>query len=256
MAVKEPSRADFGLNRTEDERYEKVCNHLREFDEARKGVTHSIAMIFGVLCTIYGGFLLYRNEPSLGLVLYSMFGVAFYAFPIGYFSVRMVSYVLSFPLKFILPSNRYIRLNYRFFKDYFEKVSKYQKAESEYKFWWTRTQSDHWLNLDGHSFERELAELYRKHGYVVVRSPLSNDHGVDITLYKNGKTIVVQCKAHKKPVGPSVARELYGTLVAIGANEAILASTNGFTKGVYEFSAGKKINLVSLDEILAMQRQL
>jgi HJR/Mrr/RecB family endonuclease len=51
-------------------------------------------------------------------------------------------------------------------------------------------------------------------------------------LYKDGKKIVVQCKAHRNPVGPNVVRELYGTMFHAGADAAKLVALGGFTQGV------------------------
>lgn len=81
-----------------------------------------------------------------------------------------------------------------------------------------------------------------------------DDKGIDIKLTKDGKNMIVQCKAHKNPIGPSVVRELYGTLVSSKADEAILASISGFTAGVIEFVRDKPIKLISLNDILEMQK--
>lgn len=107
--------------------------------------------------------------------------------------------------------------------------------------------------LDGKAFEQELAALYTKSGFKARLMPAGGDGGVDIVLEKNGKTTIVQCKAHKSPVGPHVARDLYGTLIHFEASEAILASISGFTSGVRAYVEGKPIKLLGLDEIIEMQ---
>lgn len=61
----------------------------------------------------------------------------------------------------------------------------------------------------------------------------------------------MQCKATSKPVGPAVARELYETLVASGADEAILAATSGVTQGTRAFLKGKPITVMALAQIVA-----
>jgi HJR/Mrr/RecB family endonuclease len=68
-------------------------------------------------------------------------------------------------------------------------------------------------------------------------------------MEKDGKTAIVQCKSYHHPVGPAVARELYGALISSGADEAILACTAGFTRGVKDFVRGKPITLVSASEL-------
>ena len=101
-------------------------------------------------------------------------------------------------------------------------------------------------------FENELALLYRQLGFEVETTPKTGDKGIDLVLNLNGETTIVQCKRHKQPVGPAIARELYGALMASNADKAILACTGGFTKGVYEFSGDKPIQLISTQEILRL----
>ena len=60
-------------------------------------------------------------------------------------------------------------------------------------------------------------------------------------------------QADEKPVGPAVARELYGTFVNSGADDAILACTAGVTAGAREFLASKSISVLDLDAILRLQ---
>ncbi len=115
-----------------------------------------------------------------------------------------------------------------------------------------RKLSDHWMSLSGPEFERELGTLYRHLGYRVESTPSSGDGGIDLVLRKNGKTTVVQCKSHQAPVGPAIARELLGSLVASGADDAILACTGGFTQGVRKFVRGKPITLISAIELAAL----
>jgi hypothetical protein len=115
-----------------------------------------------------------------------------------------------------------------------------------------RKLADHWLGLGGIEFERELGGLYRELGYDVKTTPVTGDQGIDLILKKNGLTTIVQCKSHQQPVGPAIAREIYGALVSSGADNAILACTSGFTSGVLEFVKDKPIALVSAKEIVAL----
>ena len=115
-----------------------------------------------------------------------------------------------------------------------------------------RKLAEHWMSLSGTEFERQLGTVYRQLGYRVESTPTSGDGGIDLILRKNGKTIVVQCKGHQAPVGPAIARELLGSMVAFGADDAILACTGGFTQGVKEFVRGKRIDLVSASELATL----
>ncbi len=115
---------------------------------------------------------------------------------------------------------------------------------------------DYWMSLTGTEFEREMARVFRALGYRVKSTPSSGDGGVDLILTRSGKTIVVQCKAHKNPVGPAIARELFGSMIHFKADEAILACTGGFTGGVELFVRDKPIDLISLSELARLGAQV
>ena len=115
-----------------------------------------------------------------------------------------------------------------------------------------REVSDHWMSLSGIEFEEELGALFRQLDYRVEPTATSGDQGVDLILRKNGKTTVVQCKSHKSPVGPAIARELLGSMVAFHADDAILACTGGFTKGVTEFVRDHPIQLISAQDLTSL----
>ncbi|MDE2899600.1 MAG: restriction endonuclease [Chloroflexota bacterium] len=112
----------------------------------------------------------------------------------------------------------------------------------------------YWMALSGPEFERELGTVYRRLGYSVQSTAGSGDGGVDLILRKNGKTTVVQCKSHQAPVGPAIARELYGAMFDFRADRAILACTGGFTRGVVDFVRGKPITLLSASELVRLAR--
>lgn len=147
-----------------------------------------------------------------------------------------------------------------FYEDWVDKKFKYmldyEKDSKAYEYWQYRNKMDFWINLRGIDFEKELAKLFKLAGYSVILTKGSGDEGIDIELRRDGKYTIVQCKAHKKPVGPSCARELYGTLVSSRADEAILASINGFTSGVNIFVFDKKIQLWDVHDIIRFKESL
>ena len=101
-----------------------------------------------------------------------------------------------------------------------------------------RKKAEYWMNLSGGQFEREMATLFMRRGYRVERRGGAGDGGIDILARKDGQTTIIQCKRYKKPAGPAAARELYGSLMASGADRGILACTAGWTKGVEDFRGG------------------
>jgi hypothetical protein len=149
----------------------------------------------------------------------------------------------------------YVATRNRFSKIY-QKLNQYEVAHKNYVDWWNRTQESFWKSLSGKRFESELAILYSKLGYQVdFPKKGGSDKGIDFLLYQGSARIIVQCKRHNKPIGPHFARDLYGTLVSSHAHEAILASVSGFTPGVQDFVKGKRITLVSLEDIMRMTKE-
>jgi len=133
----------------------------------------------------------------------------------------------------------------------FARYRVFSKAQAAYSAWKTRTLMEFWRGLSGKAFERELAGLFGRKGYSVELTPASGDRGIAIILHRGARKTIVQCKATSKPVGPAVARELYGTLVACGADDAILAATGGVTRATRTFVKGKPIRVMTIGEIVA-----
>jgi hypothetical protein len=225
----EPSLDQFGLS-------ESDFKALQRFDE------HSwakIGCLFIALSALAGGIYAAAQATSVGefiggVVLFAVQGIG-----------------ISIPPMLVLGAtwDRIAGLFSRRVRAY----SGFQRAKREYDAWLLRTKQQFWLGLPGLSFESELAVLYRRLGYQVELTPASGDKGVDLVLRRDGRTTIVQCKATRKPVGPNIARELYGTLMEMRADDAILASLAGCTAGVRDFIRDKPIRLLTLDEIVRMQ---
>lgn len=135
-------------------------------------------------------------------------------------------------------------------------VLRCRQSVTEFRAWLDRSRRGWWSGLSGLRFELELARLFRALGWDATPTRASGDGGVDIVAKRAGVKFIVQCKNHKLSTGPSVARELYGTLLASDAQRAILASVSGFTEGVNEFVEGKPIELIDLDWIIREHMQL
>ncbi len=132
------------------------------------------------------------------------------------------------------------------------RAEQYENAIRRYE----RTQESYWKFLKGTKFERALARLYKKIGYVVSQTKGSGDEGIDLILVKEGVRTVVQCKGHAKPIGVSAVRDLYGAMMHFGAKNAVLACPAGFTKGVIEFVKGKPIQLLAASELVELAESI
>jgi len=135
----------------------------------------------------------------------------------------------------------------------FDRLMSYETQLFGYVYWSKRRRSDFWRSLSGLAFEQELAKMFRLAGYEAQVTHASGDEGVDIILTKDGRRGVVQCKAHKGPVGPHIVRELFGSAVHFNADFAMLASISGFTPAAIDFAKQKSIELLEITDIIRMQ---
>lgn len=111
--------------------------------------------------------------------------------------------------------------------------------------------------LGWRDFERQLASVYRQNGYQVEETGGGGpDGGVDLKLFKDGRTTVVQCKHWKTwKVNVKPVRELFGVMTAEGAAAAIFIASGDYTADARRFAAGKPIELIDRDGFLALVRQ-
>lgn len=107
-------------------------------------------------------------------------------------------------------------------------------------------------------FEHLVGEAYRRRGFSVdYLLGAATDGGVDLTLRKNGRTALVQCKQWKKSsVGVPVIREMFGILNAERADEVIVVTTGRFTGEALKFAEGKPIELVDGPRLLELVRSV
>ena len=243
MSTQYPELEDYGVTTKQYERYIALQQHYRSH-HTRYCITAEIALtiiLIGVVIysSIYG---------NLGFAI--LFGV-----PSLYFIVDLMQGAILQFRKRLLGGGKTISQ----IKLYEEEVALYRmileedaRVQEEAERLRQKKLRDFWMSLSGTEFERELGDLFKRNGWEVQWTPASGDEGVDLILRKDGKKTVVQCKAHKAPVGPAIVRELYGSMVASGADNAILACTGGFTRGVWEFAEDKPIELISASDLMEM----
>lgn len=229
LIVKEkPSLSDYGL----PDDIEAILKGMEEKYSKKRFYVNLIIFLTVMIAAFVFGYLKFGTiEMGVGVVFGILipYGIIFAVFLDGKFEYKK---------------------NTDLHKKYFE----YQKQLDFYNFWIRMNSINYWMNLDGHEFEEAVAVVYREKGYNAVVSKQGGDKGIDIILTRENKKIAVQCKAHNKPVGPSVVRDLYGTMSHFGYSEGILVSRNGFSVGVYEFAKDKSIELVNLNNLMDMAK--
>lgn len=91
-----------------------------------------------------------------------------------------------------------------------------------------------------------VGEIFRREGYTVeLSAAVARDDGIDLTLRRDGETILVQCKhwGMARVTGKEV-REFYGAMTTNAAPRGILVTTGSFTRDAHEFARGKDIDLM------------
>lgn len=236
-----PKLEEFGL--TQD--VEDIIEKEKEQSKRLEDFIHVI--VLGVPFVILMCFYYYNALPNFELTFTNIMKA------IGLLLCGIVIYIAPAMLLYEL-SKKIANLFKRKESDTSKKYNQFKAARRAYEYWLDLKEINYWEKMDGHTFEKAVASVYESQGYKAVVSKAGGDGGIDIVLTKGGEKIAVQCKAHKKPVGPSVARDLYGTMTHSGYSKGILVSMNGFTSGVEAFVKGKSIQLITLNNLLYMMK--
>lgn len=98
--------------------------------------------------------------------------------------------------------------------------------------------------LDGHAFERFVADLLRAMGYRARVTPPSGDGGVDVLaatdlLGLEPPIIKVQCKKTTGPIDAPVVQQLLGTLVGSGDERGVFVTLGGFSAGARQIARNR-----------------
>ncbi len=145
---------------------------------------------------------------------------------------------------------------FRRYEEALDKYSRFVDAAHRQREEQLRAKETWWKELDGRDFEKELAHLFEARGFDVRWTGRAGDEGVDIFLRRDGKLIIVQCKAQKNYVSPGAVRDLYGALLHHHADEAWLIVTSGFHNGSKSFAAGKPICLLTIRNVLEATKEV
>lgn len=114
--------------------------------------------------------------------------------------------------------------------------------------------------LEWKRFETVCAEFFRLTGYVAKETGFGADGGIDIWVYKEGDERpfgIVQCKAwNASRVGVTLVRELCGVMSHENIANGMLVTSGLFTSEALAFAEGKRIRMISGDNLLAKIRHL
>ena len=116
---------------------------------------------------------------------------------------------------------------------------------------------DFLLRLTPGEFEEIVGDMYRKFGYSVERTPMTNDFGRDLILKKDGKKTFVECKRYDRdtPIGRRPLQLFYGVIVNMKADAGVFVTTSSFAKTAVNFAGETNIKLIDGFELAALMAQ-
>jgi restriction system protein len=103
-------------------------------------------------------------------------------------------------------------------------------------------------------FEVLVGEAFRRKGFAVQENRVGGaDGGIDLTLRKNGKLHIVQCKQWRSSkVGVPIVREMFGVMTASNAESVYVVSSGHFTKDAIKFAQDLPIELINGEQLLEL----
>ena len=111
---------------------------------------------------------------------------------------------------------------------------------------------EHWLKMDGVTFEREVANIYIAHQYEAKTTKAIGEGGVDIRLWKDGLYSIVQCKNVRRAIDEPALRKLFDAMHKQKASKAILICSGGFTHMARNFAKNRPIQLLDLNQFMKL----
>lgn len=99
--------------------------------------------------------------------------------------------------------------------------------------------------MDGKTFEKYLAALFKLKGYKTELTKASGDYGVDIILYsQTGNKIIIQAKCYSNKVTIAAIQEISAARSYYGTNNAWVITNNYFTQPAINLAYANGIKLV------------
>ncbi len=112
--------------------------------------------------------------------------------------------------------------------------------------------------LDPNEFQELAWRVFEANGYIVERTAMSRDGGVDGWAVRGAERFVLQCKRYgaSNRVGAPAIRDLFGVMTHHAAAGAYIITTGRLTEDARQFLSGKAIIVIDQDKIVDWVRVL
>lgn len=111
-------------------------------------------------------------------------------------------------------------------------------------------------NMGGVEFEKYIADLFRRQGYMFETTALSGDLGVDLIIIKDSVRTAVQTKRYSKPVDQAAVREAVAGMKHYRCSQSMVVTNNYFTKLAVQLAKDNSCELVNRDKLIEMISEL
>ncbi len=112
------------------------------------------------------------------------------------------------------------------------------------------------FNGNPYDFETRCASILNKNGFSATTTPQSGDQGVDVIAQYNDKTIALQCKMYKHPVGNKAVQEIHSGQKYYNADYGCIVTTSSYTSSAYNLAQSCNIVLLHISELESLKEIL
>tara|TARA_B100001123_G_C15233163_1_gene996004 strand:- start:131 stop:1030 length:900 start_codon:yes stop_codon:yes gene_type:complete len=104
----------------------------------------------------------------------------------------------------------------------------------------------------GKQFEKTVAELFKRRGFVTTIIGKAGDQGCDIMASKGGKKNSIQAKFSLSNVHNGAVQEVLSSLAIYNADHGIVVTNNFFTKGARTAARANNIELIDRNQLIPL----
>lgn len=104
-------------------------------------------------------------------------------------------------------------------------------------------------SITGYEFEYFLKNLFKKMGYEVKNTSLSNDQGADLIVSKFGDRVSVQAKRYSGGVGNKAIQEVVASIKHYKVDRGVVITTSYFTQQAINLAKSNNVELINRQEL-------
>lgn len=105
------------------------------------------------------------------------------------------------------------------------------------------------IRMNPIDYERHCALLLQSNGWEARVTVASGDQGTDVLARRYGKTLVLQCKLYRQPVGNAAVQEISAARLHQRANYAAVVSNSSFTSAARQLARTNGVYLLHHEEL-------